>query len=160
MADKPINLHDTSFQSVATTVGGTVCGSSIQSSERAYTEAEVKLERAAVLTEAADQIKANREARGSYSSTWEQGYLDGQKWAVDEILALIPQADAHALDKLLAEARQEIVTPELVESLHAAVAQGWCVPPNTSKAMDCDLALAIVNNVIAALRAAAGNVQP
>ncbi len=55
--------------------------------------------------------------------------------------------------KAVREAKRELITPQLVEDFHAAVAQGWCIPPNTGKTVDVDLGLAIVNNVIAVLRA-------
>jgi len=67
------------------------------------------------------------------------------------------------LQSRLAQAEEQTkleVTADLVESIHAAVAQGWCVPPNTSKPMDVDLALAIVNNVLAELRRATAGKEP
>ena len=52
----------------------------------------------------------------------------------------------------MATFEEETMNAELVEKIHAAVAQGWCVAPNTSKSMDVELGLAIVNKVIEVVR--------
>lgn len=44
-------------------------------------------EEAACIT-VADALRANREARGNYSSNWEQGFNDGLKWSEDEAVLL------------------------------------------------------------------------
>ena len=78
--------------------------------DKLYSQAELdallKAAEAAALREAAERIRINREARGEYSSSWEQGYLDGQKWSINEILGISPAASL-ALERLIAKARLE-----------------------------------------------------
>lgn len=50
-----------------------------------YTDEQLQAAFVEMRHRAVANIKVNREARGDYSSSWEQGYLDGQKWCEDEI---------------------------------------------------------------------------
>jgi hypothetical protein len=100
--------------------------------ERTYTKAEVALERAAALREAAECTHTHGE-----NATWKSGEASHRA-----ILALIPQADAHALDKLLAEARLDQTEK---------IRRQW---------VECVRFGEWLTDELAALRASAGNVQP
>ena len=97
-----------------------------------YTEAEVALERAAALREAAECTHTHGE-----NATWKSGEASHRA-----ICALILQADAHALDKLLAEARLDQTEK---------IRRQW---------VECVRFGEWLTDELAALRAAAGKVEP
>lgn len=79
---------------------------------RTYTESELKLERAAALREAAAECTRHaqfckHEAENGGNREHLSARYAEANWNAQRILALIPSADASALDKLLAEARRQ-----------------------------------------------------